>query len=134
MNLLLRFSSFQWGMGYVLLWQIFLRILYLFESILSEIALINKLHYFHEAIYFPDNGFHGNKKKQFLSYNTNGCYEEEKLYQKLNLVDSSYHCKNWIDWISTGWDKMSQPQKCKFLGKWRKSWKPNNFTIYELLP
>ena len=55
-------------------------------------------------------------KRQFFSYHCNGCYEEKKL-QNLNLLDSKYHFKNWVDWISAEWDKTSQPQKYKFLEK-----------------
>ena len=35
----------------------------MFDSISLEIVWINKLHYFHEGIYFPNNGFHGTKNK-----------------------------------------------------------------------
>ena len=35
----------------------------MFDSIFSEIVWIDKLHYFHEGIYFPDNGCHRNRKK-----------------------------------------------------------------------
>ena len=42
---------------------------------------------------------------------------KESFVKNLNLIDSNYHCKNWIDWISGGSDKISQPQKCKLLDK-----------------
>ena len=40
---------------------------------------------------------------------------KKSFVKNLNLIDWNYHCKNWIDWISAGWDKISQPQKCKLL-------------------
>ena len=60
------------------------------------------------------------EKKQFLSYHCNGCCKE-KMFKNLNLKDSNHHYKNWGDWITVGRDKMSQPQKCKFLAKGNKS-------------
>ena len=41
----------------------FLQGSYLFDSIFSEILPTDKLHYFYEGIYFPNNGYHGNSKK-----------------------------------------------------------------------
>ena len=49
----------------------------------SEVFWIEKLDYFHEGICFPNNGCHGNRKRQFLSHHSNGCYKEKKLLQKL---------------------------------------------------
>ena len=57
-------------------------------------------------------------QRQFLSYHSNGCYEEKRLYQKL---ESYYHWKYCVHWISVSWDKISQPQKCKLLEKGHKS-------------
>ena len=44
------YEKFSWGF-------------FMFDSILSEILWIDKLHYFHEKIYFPNNGYYGNSKK-----------------------------------------------------------------------
>ena len=71
----------------------------LFVSISSERAWIEKLDYFHEGIYFPNSVCHGKKKRQFLSYQSNGCCEERN-FKNLNLRDSNHHCKNWVDWIT----------------------------------
>ena len=52
-----------WGFRQRISWQIFLRILYLVDSLSVEIVWIDKLHYFHGEIYFPNNGCHRNWKK-----------------------------------------------------------------------
>ena len=39
-------------------------------------------------------------KRQFLSYYSNGSYEEKRFIKNLNLIDLTYHCKNLVDWIS----------------------------------
>ena len=49
-------------------------------SISSEIVWIDKLDYFHDGIYFPNNCCHGNKKRQFLCYQSNGCYEKKNFF------------------------------------------------------
>ena len=33
------------------------------------------------------------------------------------LIDTHYYWENWVDWISTRRDEMSQPQKCVFWEK-----------------
>ena len=58
-------------------------------------------------------------KRRFLSYHNNTCYKEEKLCQRLESYRFKLPLQNWINWISAGWDKISQPQKCKFLEKGR---------------
>ena len=45
-------------------------------SISLEIVSIDKLYYFQDRIRFPNIGWHGNKKRQFFSYHSNGCYKE----------------------------------------------------------
>ena len=112
-SLLLWSSSSWWGKGYILLWQILLRILCLFDAISSEIIWIEKLDYFHEGIYFPNNDCHGNKKRQFFSYHSNGCYYEKNFFKNVNFVGSNHHCKNWVDRITVGWDKISQLKERK---------------------
>ena len=54
--------------------------------------------------------------------------------KNLDLVDLNYHYKNWIDWISARWNKVSQPQKCTFLEKGGEIQKHNNFVVRENLP
>ena len=49
---------------YIPLRRIFMRILYLLDFISSEIVWIEKLHYFHEGIFFPKRGCHGKRIKQ----------------------------------------------------------------------
>ena len=61
------------------------------------------------------------EKRQFLGYHSNGCYKEKNFFKNLNLIDSNHHWKSWVDWITVGWDKMSQPKKCKFLEKGNES-------------
>ena len=46
LTLVLRSASLQWDIP---LWQLFLRILYLFDCIFSGILWIAKLHYFHQG-------------------------------------------------------------------------------------
>ena len=58
------FFNMMGGDGYIPLWGIFLRILYLLDFIFSEIVWIDKLRYVHEGIFFPNNGCHGNRKKE----------------------------------------------------------------------
>ena len=58
-------------------------------------------------------------KRQFLSYYSNGSYEEKRFIKNLNLIDLTYHCKNLVDWISARWDQISQLRKCKFFEKGR---------------
>ena len=62
--------------------QLFLSIIYLFESIIPGLVLIDKLHNFAERICLPNNGCHG-KRKQFFTYHSNVCYEEKMFHQKL---------------------------------------------------
>ena len=50
------------------LWQLFLSILYLFDSIVPGIVLIDKLHNFEEGVCFPNNGYLGKRKKTFHLY------------------------------------------------------------------
>ena len=57
------------------------------------------------------------EKRQFLSYNSNGCYERKSLQQKLESYKFKLPLKilGWLDdWM---WNKMSQPQKCTYLEK-----------------
>ena len=37
--------------------------------------------------------------------------------KKMNLIDTNYYWKSWVDWISTRRDKMLQPQNCMFWEK-----------------
>ena len=57
----------EWGKGYTLI-QLFLRVLYLNDSISSVIFWINKLHCFHEEICFPNNGCIDNEKKEISQF------------------------------------------------------------------
>ena len=70
----------------------FLRILFLFGSISSEIVWIDKLHYFHEEIYFPNNGCHGNKKGNFSVIIITVASRKKNFFKNLN----------WVDWITVG--------------------------------
>ena len=65
---------------------------------------IDKLHYFHEAL--CTKGFifltmvaMEIGKRQFLSYHNNGCYEEKKLHQKLEIYrfKLSMQKLGWLD-------------------------------------
>ena len=47
----------------------------------------------------------------------NDCQEEKCFIKNMNLIGTYYYWKNWVDWISSKWDKMSQPQKCTFWEK-----------------
>ena len=58
----------------------------------SKIVWIDKLDYFHDGIYFPNFGHH-RKKRQFLSYHSNGCYEKKDFFK-------NHHCRKWVDWIT----------------------------------
>ena len=74
--LLLRSSSLWWGRGYIPLWQIFLRILYLFDSISSEIVwsiscIISMKEFFSLTMVAMEIG------------KRHGCCKEKKLDQKL---------------------------------------------------
>ena len=82
-------------------------------SISVEIVWIDKLDYFHDRIWFPNIGWHGNKKDSFLVIIATVA-TRKKILQNLNLIGSNHHCKKWVDRITVGWDKMSQPQKCNF--------------------
>ena len=35
----------------------------------------------------------------------------------MTVIDTYYPWKNWVDWISSRRDKMSQPQKCTYWEK-----------------
>ena len=96
------------------------KILYLFESTFLEFGLISSIIFMKEFISLTMVAVKIGKR-QFLSYHSNGCYDEESFIKNLNPIDSNYHSKNWLDWFSVGWDKISQPKKCKFLEKGRKS-------------
>ena len=58
-------------------------------------------------------------KRQFLSYHSNGGYEGKKAVSKTWILQilSTTPKKNWVDWISADWGKISQPRKCEFLEK-----------------
>ena len=71
-------------------------------------------------------------KKEFLSLIMVAMEKEKKIVsliietivmskncfmENLNLIDSDYHWKNWAEWISARWNKMSQPQKCTYWEK-----------------
>ena len=57
--------------------------------------------------------------------------EEKYLIKNMNLTDTNYHWKNWVDWIlDTWWDKTLQPQKCTFREKEPKKLKKNITTSY----
>ena len=105
------------GKGNIPLWKMFLRIVYLFQSISSEITCIIFLKEFISLTIVAMEI----EKMQFLGYHSHGCYEEKNFCKNLNFIDSNHRCKDWIDWITVGWDKISQPQKCKFLEKGNKS-------------
>ena len=132
--MLLLSASLQWGKGYVPLWQLSLRILYMFDSIFAKVVWIDKLHYFHEETYFPENCCHRNRKNAISVVIVTVATRKESLVKNLNLIDSNYYCKNWIDWIRAWWEKISQPQKCWFLRKGNERQKRNNFTIHDNLP
>ena len=60
-------------------------------------------------------------------------FQEEKYLFKyfinMNLTDTNYHWKNWVDWIlDTWWDKALQPQKCPFGEKEPKKFKKKKKT------
>ena len=69
------------------------------SSISSEIVQIEKLDYFHEGVYSLSNGCHGNRIKAISQLTQQLLLQIKKLLQNLNLIDSNYHCKNWVDWI-----------------------------------
>ena len=54
-------------------------------------------------------------ERKFLSFIATVAARKKNFFKNLNITDSYHHCKNWVDWITVGWGKMSQPQKCKFL-------------------
>ena len=37
--------------------------------------------------------------------------------KNMDLMDTNYHWKKWVEWISTKQEKLSQPQKCIFWEK-----------------
>ena len=55
----------------------------MFDSISLEIVWINKLHYFHEGIYFPNNGCHGTKNKAIFQLALERLLRGKKLHRKL---------------------------------------------------
>ena len=75
------------GKGYIPLWRIFLRILYLFNSTSSDITYIISMKEFISLTMVATK----TEKMQFLGYHSNGCYEQKQ--QK----NSNYHFKNWVD-------------------------------------
>ena len=79
----MRSSPLQRGKRYVSLWQLFVRIFYLFDSIFQRYfgsisCIIFMKEFISHTMVATERG-----KRQFLSYYSNGCYEEEKLYQEL---------------------------------------------------
>ena len=43
---------------------------------------------------------------------------EKCFIKNMNLTETNYHWKNWVDWIlDTWWDKTLQPQKHTFWEK-----------------
>ena len=74
------------------LWQLFLSILYLFDSIVPGIVLIDKLHNFEEGVCFPNNGYLGKRKKTFHLYN--GCCKQKIFHQKLETYRFRLPLKN----------------------------------------
>ena len=107
-DLLQRSSPLWWDKGYIPLWWIFLRILYLFDSIFSEIVWIDKLHPFHKRIYLPNKGCHRNRKKAIYQLSKQHLlWRKKTVFKTLNLIDSNHHIKNWVDWVMVGWDKIS---------------------------
>ena len=79
------------GKGYIPLWRIFLRILYLFNSTSSDITYIIFMKEFISLTMVAMK----TEKMQFLGYHSNGCYEQ-KNFKNLNFIDSNYHFKNWV--------------------------------------
>ena len=107
-DLLQRSSPLWWGKGYIPLWWIFLRVLYLFDSIFSEIVWIDKLHPFHKRIYLANKGCHRNRKKAISQLSKQHLlWRKKTVFKTLNLIDSNHHIKNWVDWVMVGWDKIS---------------------------
>ena len=95
-------ASLQWGKD-IVLWHPFLRILYLFDPISSGLVWIDKLHNFREEICFPSNDCHWYRKKAISQLSWQRSLQGKKP------------SKTSVNWISARWDRISQPQKCKFL-------------------
>ena len=95
-----------------------LRIIYLFDTISLSCIIFMK-----ECMnVFPNNGCHKNRKETVPQLSTD-ITRKNSFIKNLNLIDSNYHCKNCkVDWIGAGWDKISQPQKCKFYEKREPKW------------
>ena len=56
-------------------------------------------------------------KRHFLLFLVMVAKKEKSFFNNKNLVDSNYHWKNWVDWMSNKWEKKLQPQKTSILWK-----------------
>ena len=92
--------------------------LYLLYFIISRIAWIDKLHYCVKRIFvFLTMIVTKTKKRPFFSY-SNSCKEEKFFVKTMDLIDSNYHWKNWVEWKSnTSWEKILQSQEYTSLEK-----------------
>ena len=82
----------------------------------SRIVWIDKLNDLLKR-FFPNKGFHGNRKNIFPVIIARVAEKEKCFIKNINLIDTYYHWKNWVDWISARPDKMLQPQKYTFWEK-----------------
>ena len=119
LTLLLGSASLK-GTKDILLWQLFFRTLYLFDSIFQGLfGLISCIILIKEFVFQTMVALEIGKRI-FFSYHSSNCSVEIKLHQKTWIL-IQYDWKEWVDWISARWDKKSQPQNWTFLEKGCKS-------------
>ena len=44
-------------------------------------------------------------KRHFLTFHGSGCKEKKSFLNNMNLINSNYHLKNLVSWMSTKWRK-----------------------------
>ena len=74
----------------------FLRILYLFDSIFSEIVWIDKLHCFMKEFFCVTMVAIEIGKRQLSVIIAMVAARKKSFVKNLNLIDSNYYCKNWL--------------------------------------
>ena len=63
----------------------------------------DQLHNFVETICFTV--YQGNRKKTLSHFSWERLQREKSFLNNMNLINSNYHWKNWVNWLSTKWRK-----------------------------
>ena len=93
-------------------WQLYLGIIYLFDSIFPGIVLTDILNGFNKGIVAMEIG-----KNQLSVIIATVVNRKKSFIKNLNLIDLNNHWRYWLDYISTRWYKNVAASKMSIFRK-----------------